>query len=113
MKEIQKLHEKLESNGVDTFKDVSYFPTLATDFLPVLEFDETGVTLGRSTRREPAHFGVTMFSEYTRTNRDLDDALSEVHSDIVKVLAALEEALNERFSFLVEDLCDESSCCHY
>ena len=31
LKKIQKLHQKLESNGVDTFKDVSYFPTFATD----------------------------------------------------------------------------------
>ena len=31
LKKIQKLRKKLESNGVDTFKDVSYFPTFATD----------------------------------------------------------------------------------
>ena len=44
-----------------------------------------------------------MYSGYNLANRKLDDALSEVHSDIVKVSAALEEALNERFSFLVGD----------
>ena len=102
LKKTQKLCEKVESNGVDTFKDVSYFPTFATDFLPLLELDETGVTLGCSTRREPVCVGVTM-SGYTLTNTNLDDAFSEVHSDIVKVLAALEEALNEHFSFLAED----------
>ena len=52
---------------------------------------------------------VTMYSGYTLTNRNLDVSLSEVHSDIVKVLAALKEALNEHFSFLVEG--HESSCC--
>ena len=66
-------------------------------------FDETGVTLGHSTRRESVRVVVTMYSGYTLTNRNLDDALSEVHSDIVKILAALEEALNESFSFLVGD----------
>ena len=44
-----------------------------------------------------------MYSGYNLANRKLDEALSEVHSDIVKVSAALEEALNERFSFLVGD----------
>ena len=31
LKKMQKLRQKLESNGVDTFKDLSYFPTFATD----------------------------------------------------------------------------------
>ena len=44
-----------------------------------------------------------MYSGYTLTNKNLDDALSEAHSDIVEVLAALEEALSVHFSFLVGD----------
>ena len=51
----------------------------------------------------PTRVGVNMYSGYTLTNRNLDVALSEVHTDIVKVLAALKEALNQHFSFLVED----------
>ena len=31
LKKMQKVRQKLESNGVDTFKDLSYFPTFATD----------------------------------------------------------------------------------
>ena len=41
-----------------------------------------------------------MYSGYTLTNMNLTP--SQVHSDILKVLVALEEALNECFSFLVE-----------
>ena len=56
--------------------------------MPQIEFDDNGVTLGHSTRREPAWVGVTTLSCFTLRNVNLEDALEEVYSDIMKVLAS-------------------------
>ena len=102
-KKIAKLRENLDNRGKEVLKDEAFFPTFNNELLPMLEFDEDGVTLGRSTRRAPSRVGVTTLGGYTLTGPNLEDALSTVHKDIKKVVSALEEALTERFSSFLDD----------
>ena len=100
---IKKLRSKFISDGVDLFKEVTFFPTFNNEFLPHSEFDQDGHSIGRSTRREPARIGVTTYAGYTLQNVNLEDALSEIYNDLIDVLEALEEAIITRFSFLTDD----------
>ena len=54
MKEVTKLRERFVADGKNVLREESFFPTLNTQFLPQIDFDDNGVTLGCSTRREPA-----------------------------------------------------------
>ena len=66
--------------------------------MPLIDFDTNGYSLGRSTFRDPAYNRVTLHSGYT-----LEKALEKVFQDLHLVLPALEEALNERLSFITEE----------
>jgi hypothetical protein len=103
LKKVKKLMRKLNENGVDALRDESLFPTLKNEFLPSLDFDEEGISLGRSTRKDPSYTGVTTFAGYTLNRGNLENALSKVYDDVMLVLPALELALDERLSFLAND----------
>ena len=103
VKKVKKLMRKLNEDGVDAFRDKSLFPTLNNDFLPLLDFDEEGTSLRRSTRRDPAYTGVTTFAGYTLNNGNTENALRKVYDDVMSVLPALERSLDERLSFLAND----------
>ncbi|CAB4013601.1 Hypothetical predicted protein [Paramuricea clavata] len=103
LKKVKKLMRKLNENGVDALRDESLFPTLKNAFLPSLDFDEEGFSLGRSTRKDPAYTGVTTFAGYTLNRGNLENVLSKVYDDVMLVLPALELALDERLSFLAND----------
>jgi hypothetical protein len=103
LRKVKKLMRKLNENGVDALRDESLFPTLKNEFLPSLDFDEEGISLGRSTRKDPAYTGVTTFAGYTLNSGNLENALSKVYDDVMLVLLALELALDERLSFLAND----------
>lgn len=94
---------KSNENGVDALRDESLFTTLKNEFLSSLDFDEEGISLGRSTRKDPAYTGVTTFAGYTLNRGNLENALSKVYDDVMLVLPALELALDERLSFLAND----------
>ena len=94
---------KLNENGVDALRDESLFPTLNNEFLPPLDFDEEGISLGRSTRKDPAYTGVTTFGGYTLSRGNLENALNKVYDVVMLVLPALELALDEHLSFLAND----------
>ena len=79
------------------------FPILNSEFMLLIDFDTNGYILGRSTRRDPAYNGVTLHSGYTLSNWDMEKALDKVLQDLHLVLPALEEALNERLSFITEE----------
>ena len=70
--------------------------------MPLIDFDTNGSSLGRSTRRDPAYDGVNLHSGYTLSNGNIDKAPEKVFHDLHLVLPALEEALNERLSFITE-----------
>ncbi len=88
---------------MDALRDESLFPTLNNEFLPSLDFDEDHISLGRSTRKDPAYTGVTTFAGYILNHGNLENALSKVYDDVVLVLPALERALYEHLSFLAND----------
>ena len=89
---------KFEEKEIDALRDKSLFPTLNSEFMPLIDFDTNGYSLGRSTCRDPAYNGVTLHSGYT-----LEKALEKVFQDLHLVLPALEETLNERLSFITEE----------
>ena len=103
VKKVNKFMRKLNEDGVDAFRDKSLFPTFNNDFLPLLDFDEEGATLGRSTPRDPAYTGVTTFAGYTLNNRNTENALRKVYDDVVSVLPHLERSFDERLSFLANN----------
>ena len=72
------------------------FPTVNSEFMPLIDFDTSGYSLGRGTPQDPAHDGVTLHSGYTLSTGDTENALEKVFQDLHLVLPALEEALSER-----------------
>ncbi|XP_057289711.1 uncharacterized protein LOC130612423 [Hydractinia symbiolongicarpus] len=103
LKKIRKLKSKIEEDGIDALKNESLFPTLNMVFLPKIEFDEDGRSLGRSTRAAHASIGVTTYNGYTLSNGNLENALHRNEREILKVLDTLETSLCERLAFLSED----------
>ena len=93
LKKIRKLKSKLEEDGIDALKNESLFPTLNMNFLPKIEFDEDGRSLGRSTRAAPATVGVTTYNGYTLSNGNLENALHRNKNEILKVLETLQHLL--------------------
>ena len=79
------------------------FPILNSEFMLLIDFDTNVYILRRSTRRDPAYNEVTLHSGYTLSNGDIEKALDKVLQDLHLVLPALEEALNERLSFITEE----------
>ena len=65
---IKKLPWKFEEKGIDALRDKSLFPTLNSEFMPLIDFDTNGYSLGRSTCRDPAYNGGTLHSSYTLSN---------------------------------------------
>ena len=72
------------------------FPTVNSEFMPLIDFDTNGYSLGRGKPQDPAHDGVTLHSGYTLSTGDTENALEKVFQDLHLVLPALEEALSER-----------------
>ena len=75
VKKIRKLRKIFQTEGEEPLKNETFFPTLNKEILPLIEYDEKGLPLGRSTRREPAHSGVVTFEGYTLSEKSLEDAL--------------------------------------
>ena len=100
---IKKLQSKFDEKGTDALQDKSLFPTLNSEFMPLIDFDTNGYSLGRSTRRDPAYNGVILHSGYTLSNGDIEKALEKVFQDLHLDLPVLEEDLNERLSFITEE----------
>ena len=94
---------KFEENGINALRDKSLFPTLNSESMLLIDFDTNGYSLGRSTGQDPAYNGVILHSDYTLSNGDIEKALEKVFQDLHLVLPALEEALNERLSFITEE----------
>ena len=101
---IKKLQSKFDEKGIDALQDKSLFPTLNSEFMPLIDFDTNGYSLGRSTRRDPAYNKVILHSGYTLSNGDIEKALEKVFQDLHLLLPALEEDFNERLSFITEEL---------
>ena len=100
---IKRLLSKFEEKGNDALQDKSLFPTLNSEFMPLIGFDTNGYSLGTSTRRDTAYNGVILHSGYTLSNGDIEKALEKVFQYLHLVLPALEEDLNERLSFITEE----------
>ena len=87
----QETAEQIEEKGIDTLQDKSFFPTLNSEFMPLIGFDTNGSSLGRSIHQDPAYNRVTWYL-YTLSNRDIEKPL-EVFHNLHLVLPALEESL--------------------
>ena len=87
----QETAEQIEEKGIDTLQNKSFFPTLNSEFMPLISFDTNGSSLRRSTHQDPAYNRVTLYS-YTSSNRDIEKPL-EVFHNLPLVLPALEGSL--------------------
>ena len=70
--------------------------------MPLIDFDTNGYSLGRSTCRDPAYNEVILHASYTLSNKDIEKALEGISRSSFS-LPTLEEALNERLSFIMEE----------
>ena len=103
VKKIWKLRKIFQIEGEEPLKNEKFFPTLNKEILPLIEYDEEGLSLGRSTCREPAHSGVVTFEGHTLSEKSLEDTLTKVSGEMSSVLIQLEQALDECLSFIAED----------
>ena len=94
IKKIQKLRKIFQTEGEEPLKNEKFFLTLNKEILPLIEYDEEGLSSSCSTRREPAHCGVVTFADYMLSEQSLGEASTKVSG---------EQALNEGLSFIAED----------
>ena len=69
----------------------------------LINFDTNGYSFSRTTHQDPPSNGVILHSGYTLSNGDIKKALAKILQDLHLVLPALEEILNERVSFIMEE----------